>query len=57
MMIDSGHAHRALDDCIVLWRITDIFAERIGISMKELLSRFSVELDLASSTAQLSMLM
>jgi len=57
MMIDSGHAHRALDDCIVLWRITNIFAERIGISMKELLSRFSVELDLASSTAQLSMLM
>ena len=57
MMIDSGHAHRALDDCIVLWRITSTFAERIGISMKELLSRFSVELDLASSTAQLSMLM
>ena len=57
MTIDSGHAHRALDDCIVLWRITSTFAERIGISMKELLSRFSVELDLASSTAQLSMLM
>ena len=57
MMIDSGHAHRALDDCIVLQRITNIFAERVGISMKELLSRFSVELDLASSTAQLTMLM
>jgi len=57
MMIDSGHAHRALDDCIVLWRITNVFAERIGISMKELLSRFVVELDLSSSTAQLTMLM
>jgi len=57
MIIDSGNAHRALDDCIVLWRITNVFAERIGISMKELLSRFSVELDLASSTAQLTMLM
>ena len=57
MMIDSGHAHRALDDCIVLWRITNIFAERIGISMKELLSRFAVALDLCSSTAQLTMLM
>jgi len=56
MMIDSGHAHRALDDCIVLWRITNVFAERLGISMKELLSSFSVELDVASSTAQLSML-
>jgi len=57
MMIDSGHAHRALDDCIVLWRIANIFAERVGISMKELVSRFSVELDLASSTTQLTMLM
>ena len=57
MMIDSGHAHRALDDCIVLWRITNIFAERIGISMKHLLLMFLAELDLASSTAQLTMLM
>ena len=57
MMIDSGHAHRALDDCIVLWRVTNIFAERIGISMTELLSRFAVALDLCSSTAQLTMLM
>jgi len=57
LMIDSGHAHRALDDCIALRRIAVILAERIGISMKELLSRFLVELDLASSAAQLAMLM
>jgi len=57
MTIDSGHAHRALDDCIVLWRITHIFAERLGISMQELMSSFVVELDLDSSTVQLIMLM
>ena len=57
LMIDSGHAHRALDDCIVLWRITSILAERVGISMKRLLSMFLVELDVVSSTAQLTMLM
>jgi len=55
-MIDSGHAHKALDDCIVVWRITHIFAERVGISMEELLTRFSVELDLAPSTTQLTTL-
>ena len=57
MIIDSGNAHRALDDCIVLWRITTVLAERIGISMKHLLSMFLVELDVASSTAQLATIM
>jgi DNA polymerase III alpha subunit (gram-positive type) len=57
MTIDSGSAHRALDDCIALWKITTTLAARIGISMKELLSRFVVELDMVSSTAQLSTLM
>ena len=57
MMIDSGNAHRALDDCTVLWQITHILAERVGMSMKQLLSMFLVQLDMASSTAQLSTLM
>ena len=56
-MIDAGHAHRALDDCIALWRIMHVYAERLDLSMNDLLSRFVVELDLASSTAQLSILM
>ena len=56
-MTDPGCAHRALDDCVVLGRIANIFAQRLGISTRHLLSLYLVELDLASSVAQLSVLM
>jgi len=56
-MTDPGHAHRALDDCIALREITNIFAQRIGASIHHLLSYYLVELDLASSIAQLTVLM
>ena len=55
-MTDPGHAHRALDDCIVLRKITNIFAHRIGTSTRHLLSLYLVEFDLASSIAQLTVL-
>ncbi len=32
-MTDPGHAHRALDDCIALLKITHIFAQRVGPSI------------------------
>ena len=54
---DPGDAHRALDDCIALRRIANIFAQRHGISMKRLLSFFLMELDLNSSVAQLNTMM
>ena len=54
---DPGHRHRALDDCITLRKITNIFAQRIGISTRHLLSYYLVEVDLASSIAQLTVLM
>ena len=57
MTIDSGSAHRALDDCIVLRRLTSILAERVGIRMKRLLSFHLVDLDVLSSIAQLRTLM
>ena len=56
-MTDSGNAHRALDDCVALGGITNIYAQRIGISIKHLLSLYLVELDSVSSVAQLSVLM
>ena len=56
-MTDPGHAHRALDDCIALRIITEIFAQRVGIPTKRLLSLFLVDLDLNSSVAQLQTLM
>ena len=55
-MTDPGHAHRALDDCIALRKITDIFAHRLGTSTRHLLSLYLVELDLTSSIAHLSVL-
>ena len=56
-MTDPGHAHRALDDCIALREVTNIFAHRIGTSTRHLLSLYLVEFDLASSIAQLTVLM
>jgi len=56
-MTDPGHAHRALDDCIALHEITNIFAQQIGTSTQHLLSFYLVGLDLASSVAQLTVLM
>ena len=56
-MTDPGNAHRALDDCIALWRITNILAERNGIAMTYLLSMLLVEVDVVSSAAQLATLM
>ena len=56
-MTDPGHAHRALDDCVALRKITEIFAQRVGIPTKRLLSLFLMDLDLNSSVAQLRTLM
>ena len=56
-MTDPGHAHRALDDCVALRKITEIFAQRAGIPTKRLLSLFLMELDFNSSVAQLRTLM
>ena len=56
-MTDPGNAHRALDDCVALRNVTNIFAQRFGTSMKHLLSLYLVELDLPSSVAQLTVLM
>ena len=56
-MTDPGHVHRVLDDCLVLRSITNVFAQRIGTSTQHLLSLYLVALDLASSIAQLTVLM
>ena len=56
-MSDSGRAHRALDDCLVLRQVVVSVAESIGISVKELLAHFALELDLECSTLQIRILM
>ena len=54
---DPGHCHRALDDCITLREITNIFAQHIGISTRHLISCYLVDIDVTSSIAQLTVLM
>ena len=50
-------AHRAFDDCVALRHVGVALAERLGLDLPALLRRFAVELDFATSLAQLSVLM
>ena len=56
-MTDPGHAHRALDDCLALRRVVESMAQSLDVPLAALLKHFAVEVDLASSLAQLSVLM
>ena len=55
--IDTGRAHRALDDCLALRRVVESMAQSLDVPLGALLKHFAVEVDLASSLAQLSVLM
>ena len=55
--IDTGRAHRALDDCLALRRVVESMAQSLDVPLAALLKHFAVEVDLASSLAQLSVLM
>jgi DNA polymerase III epsilon subunit-like protein len=58
VMADAGRAHRALDDCLCLRQVIASAGEGIGVStVPPLLAAFAVQLDLASSLAQISFLM
>ena len=57
IMADTGRAHRALDDCVSLRQVMAAAALVSGIPLSALLRRFAQEVDLPSSTAQLSVLM
>jgi len=55
--IDTGRAHRALDDCLALRRVVESMAQSLDVPLAALLKHFAVKVDLASSLAQLSVLM
>ena len=57
IMADTGRAHRARDDCVSLRQVMAAAALVSGIPLSALLRRFAQEVDLPSSTAQLSVLM
>lgn len=57
LMVDSGRAHRALDDVLSLRSVSESLAQSLGLTLPSLLARFAVEVDLPSSLAQLSVLM
>ena len=55
--VDPGQGHRALDDCWTLRHVATIAAHTLGHALSDLLGRFLLEVDIASSLAQLSVLM
>ena len=57
MLVDSGRAHRALDDCVSLASVAHIMAESVDLPVSRLLMHFAVELDLQSGLAQISVLL
>ena len=57
LMADTGRAHRALDDCVSLRQVMTSIALSLSTTLPVLLKRFGQELDLASSSAQLAILM
>ncbi len=57
LLVDTGRAHRALDDCVSLRQVMASVAFALGVSLPVLLQRFGQELDLTSSLAQLAVLM
>ena len=57
LMAETGRAHRALDDCASLRQVMTSIALASGAALPVLLKRFGQELDLASSLAQLAVLM
>ena len=56
-MAETGRAHRALDDCVSLRQVMTSIAFALSTALPVLLKRFGQELDLASSLAQLAVLM
>ena len=50
-------AHRALDDTVALTHVSNVFAERVGGTLPELLRQFALELDCEKSFAVLSILL
>ena len=56
-MVDTGRAHRALDDCHSLRRVCEALTQTLGTTLPRLLVLFAVDVDLPSSLAQLSVLM
>ena len=56
LLVDTGRAHRALDDCVSLRQVMASVAFALGVSLPVLLQRFGQELDLTSSLAQLAVL-
>ncbi len=57
LMANTGRAHRALDDCVSLRQVMTSIALTLSTTLPALLKRFGQELDLASSSAQLAILM
>ena len=55
-VVETGRAHRGLDDCLSLRQVAASMALTLGVPMPSLLARFGFELDLASSLAQLALL-
>ena len=54
---DAGHAHRALDDCLALKQVLQVYAQRLGQPVRDLLCSFATECDVNSSLAHLASLM
>ena len=50
-------AHRALDDTVALRQVSNVFAERVGCTLPDLLRQFALELDFDRSLAVLSILL
>ena len=53
----GARAHRALDDCVVLAAVVQGLAASLGLQPWELLARFALKLDLATTCAELSSLL
>ena len=53
----NAYAKRVADDCLALRNILNTLAQRVGMSIQQLLSLYLVKVDLDSSIAQLSVLM
>ena len=57
MLMQSDGGRFWLDDCLALRNIMNTLAQRVGMSIQQLLSLYLVKVDLDSSIAQLSVLM
>ena len=50
-------AHRAFDDILALRKVVTSVAQALGVSVSDLLMRHAQEVDMASSLAQVTVLM